>query len=103
MSIPRSDKTYTKVQIARFDQAVIAAAQAMADEDAAAIAAACKDEGTCVLGAGLVVMGPKWKEHRIVSAGRLQGNVAQYKACERAAAHLNANGISVSWDDGRMD
>ena len=80
-------------------------AQNMASIDAGKIK---KDEGTCVLGAGIAVryLGKGRREavdRIVVVSGKFQGNLSQYAACKRALEWLVENGIDAFWCDGRMD
>jgi hypothetical protein len=88
--------------LAKFETA-IATARAMAAEDASKL----RDEGTCVLGAGIVVYAVPARcrnEKRIRLIGApFQGNVASHKACERALAYLKEQGLPALWYDGVMD
>ena len=66
-----------------------------------------RDEGTCVLGAGIAV----WVKERyarnssvrILIRAPFQGNVGSAKSCDRALAYLKEQGIAAFWHDGVMD
>ena len=82
---------------------VIDQAATIAAEDAKKF----RDEGTCVLGAGICVMHkPPRKRNavreRLVYAP-FQGNVGSNRACERALAFLIESGVDAFWYDGVMD
>lgn len=66
-----------------------------------------RDEGTCVLGAGVAVWfkapRKRYESIKILVAAPFQGNVGSHKACERAIAYLRENGIDAFWYDGNMD
>jgi hypothetical protein len=99
---------YKDADLSKFATA-IAEAQAMIDADALQVRAAHGDSGTCVIGAGIAVnyRGPRRRvtsDKVVASASRFfQGNSSQHRACERALAHLQAAGLDVFWNDGRMD
>lgn len=66
-----------------------------------------RDQGTCVLGAGvaLYVIPPRGRVPRllVVVDAPFQGNVGSHKACARALEILRAAGLDAFWYDGRMD
>lgn len=66
-----------------------------------------RDEGTCVLGAGIAAwVIPKrgrYSRCRILIAAPFQGNIGSQRACARALASLRAAGLDVFWHDGRLD
>src|SRR3990172_8276190 len=70
-------------------------------------AAIGRDEGTCVLGAGIAVRvirkRARYPRTRILIDAPFQGNVGSRKACERGLALLRAAGLDAFWHDGRMD
>jgi hypothetical protein len=82
---------------------IFEAARAARDEDIPRF----RDEGTCVLGAGIAIYyrAPRQRKpsiHVIVDAP-FQGNVGSARACERALKLLRDGGIDAFWHDGRMD
>lgn len=82
---------------------IIDAAKAMVREDAAG----AKDEGTCVLDAGIAIYCQRPRRRspdmRVIIEAPLQGNVGSHRACTRALAFLHAQGIDAFWYDGTMD
>jgi len=87
----------------RFDVA-IEGARAVAREDASR----GRDEGTCVLGAGVAVWAlpsrARYPRRKVLIDAPFQGNVGSYHACQRALAVLQAAGLEgASWYDGVMD
>lgn len=81
--------------------ALIATAQEMTATDAKRET----DQGTCVLGAGIAIdvkVGRK-ERRRIVVGAPFQGNVGSFRACARALAFLQSEGLDAYWHDGNMD
>lgn len=74
-------------------------------------AAKGRDEGTCVIGAGIAIWRTKLlRTSRTRASARLvvipapfQGNTGSRKACERALAYLRQVGVECEWYDGNMD
>ncbi len=66
-----------------------------------------RDEGTCVLGAGITVnyvaKGARTPGSYFVTHAPFQGNVGSYRASQRALEFLKEKGVDARWDDGRMD
>jgi hypothetical protein len=66
-----------------------------------------RDEGTCVLGAGVAVdvlpRGCRRPQRRIVISAPFQGNIGSLNACRRALALLIIAGLDAYWYDGVMD
>ena len=79
------------------------AAQFMVDEDARV----CRDDGTCVLGAGIAVYaipnGCRNPQQCFLTVAPFQGNVGSYNASKRALEWLKSQGVEAYWYDGRMD
>ena len=93
---------YREADLAKYAD-VIAQAKALVAEDVKI----GRDEGTCVLGAGIAIhVIPKrarYPRTRILIDAPFQGNVGSRKACERGLALLRAAGLDAFWHDGRMD
>lgn len=81
----------------------IETASRMARRDAVGV----RDQGTCVLGAGIAVdvvgHGKRKATRRVIIHAPFQGNVASYKACQRACNYLREKGLDCYWYDGVMD
>lgn len=81
----------------------VAIAQAMVYEDRKKF----RDEGTCVLGAGIYFSDEpckdKWYRPKIHIHAPFQGNVGSYNACVRAMNYLKSQGFPAEWHDGSMD
>jgi len=85
-------------------QVAIAAADLLSREDAAR----GRDEGTCVLGAGVAIwtLPPRARNPKraILVHAPFQGNVGSQKACRRALAVIREAGLEGAvWYDGVMD
>jgi len=78
-------------------------ARCMVQEDAKK----CRDEGTCVLGAGIAVYaipdGCRNPRKVLLTDAPFQGNVGSYKASKRALEWLKSQGVEAYWYDGVMD
>ena len=84
-------------------QGPAAHAQSMVQEDAKRF----RDEGTCVLGAGIacyaVPKGCRKPRQILLTDAPFQGNVGSQRASNRALQWLKEQGIEAYWYDGRMD
>ena len=91
-------------------QGLAAQAQTMVQEDAKRF----RDEGTCVLGAGIAVQaipngsgeaaqGCHKPRQILLTEAPFQGNLGSQRASDRALAWLKEQGIDAYWYDGRMD
>lgn len=67
----------------------------------------CRDEGSCVLGAGVAIdvvpKGCRIPRRVIVVGAPFQGNVGSEKACVRAVEILRTSGLDAYWYDGILD
>jgi hypothetical protein len=95
---------YTEIDIERAKLLpVFEAARAVRDEDVPRF----RDEGTCVLGAGIAIYyrAPRQRKPsiRVIVDAPFQGNVGSARACERALKLLRNSGVDAFWHDGRMD
>ena len=63
------------------------------------------DEGTCVLGAGIVVCDPVTCKHFLLVRAPFQGNVGSYKALLPVLAELQERypQYDIDWYDGAID
>jgi hypothetical protein len=95
-------KTYKDKDLASYANTIIGA-QAAAVVDAAS----GRDQGTCVLGAGVAVwyVPPRCRNpvRKILIRAPFQGNVGSYRACERALKLLQSAGVDAFWYDGVID
>lgn len=64
-----------------------------------------RDEGTCVLGAGIVVRDPKTYKHFVLVHAPFQGNVGSYRALKPVLAELRERypQYDIDWYDGIVD
>jgi hypothetical protein len=80
-----------------------AAARRMIEQDRGLF----RDEGTCVLGAGIAVYAvpPRCRKPKLTLLidAPFQGNVGSAKASERALKWLQGQGVEAFWYDGTMD
>ena len=86
----------------RWEEVIADAKRVVADD-----ASRCRDEGSCVLGAGIAIdVLPKrcrLPQRRILISAPFQGNVGSQKACKRALALLRISGLDAYWYDGIID
>ena len=84
-------------------QDLAAQAQVMVDLDARV----CRDEGTCVIGAGIAIYaipeGCRKPQQCLLTVAPFQGNIGSYNASKRALDWLKDRGVEAYWYDGRMD
>jgi hypothetical protein len=66
-----------------------------------------RDEGTCVLGAGVAIYvipkGARNPRMRLLTQAPFQGNVGSFRASQRALAMIQDNLEGAFWYDGVMD